>query len=235
MTGHEVSVVLLAYNEGPTLREAAKELLSVLDTLPCAAELVIVDDGSTDDTRTIAAAIANADERVRVISHATNLGLGGGYRTGFTNARGTFITFFPGDLQFPAEIVADFLPRMEGHDLVLGFLPDRRTGLVGVSLSLAERLLYRVLIGPVPTFQGILMFRRSLLEKHELVSNGRGWAVLMEFVIRTVRSGARVVSVPTPVRPRRHGTSKVNNLRTITANLRELVQLRREMRRGGRR
>jgi glycosyltransferase involved in cell wall biosynthesis len=209
--------------------DACTELLNALTQVAVQSELVIVDDGSNDETPDVALAIASTDSRVRVISHPVNRGLGGGYRTGFTEARGEFVTFFPADRQFPSEIILNFLPRMSDHDLVLGYLPKRDSSVAARLLSWGERLLYRLLFGAMPKFQGIFMFRRSLLQHIKLRSTGRGWAVVMEFILRVSRSGHRVVSVPTEMRPRSQGESKVNNFGTIVSNLRQTIALYREM------
>jgi hypothetical protein len=94
-------------------------------------------------------------------------------------------------------------------------------------LSSGEQLLHRIVLGEMPRFQGIFMFRRSLLSSFTLRSAGRGWGVLFEFILRVHRAGYRVVSVPTTLRPRMSGTSKVNNLRTIAGNLAQVYRLRR--------
>ena len=73
------------------------------------------------------------------------------------------------------------------------------------------------------------MFRRELLREVELKSEGRGWAVLMEFILRVSRAGKRVISVPTEVRSRRSGRSKVNNFRTIFANVQQVLVLYRRL------
>ena len=83
-----------------------------------------------------------------------------------------------------------------------------------------------VLFGPLPRFQGIIMFRSSLLDEFKLKSSGRGWAVLMELIIRTKRARRRMKSLPTEMRPRRSGVSKVNNIATISENLKQVIALR---------
>ena len=70
------------------------------------------------------------------------------------------------------------------------------------------------------------MFRRQMLSEIPLVSDGRGWAVIMELILRASRGSYRLVSVPTEVRPRLSGQSKVNNLRNIVSNLTQLWELR---------
>jgi glycosyltransferase involved in cell wall biosynthesis len=221
-----LSVVLLAYDERESLEPTVAELLDALRAAGVRSELVVVDDGSTDGTGALADRLAAEHAEVRVIHHPRNLGLGGVYRTGLRAATGQYLTFFPADGQFPATILGDFLPRMASADLVLGYLPDRRPGVAGRLLSLAERLLYRLLVGPMPRFQGVFMLRRSVLEGLPLRSEGRGWGVCMELVLRVARGPYRVVSVPTPIRPRRGGASKVQNLATILSNVRQVVALR---------
>ncbi len=78
----------------------------------------------------------------------------------------------------------------------------------------------------MPRLEGILMFRRTLLDAFPLKSRGRSWVILVELVYRAVRGGYRTVSCPHRILPRQSGFSKVNNLRTIWANLRELLRLR---------
>lgn len=216
----------MAFNEAASLAVVVLEIVSVLDKAGQPFEIVIVDDGSTDGTGAIADQLAKEIPHVRVIHHETNRGLGGVYRSGFAQARGDYVTFFPADGQFPAEIIEQFLPLMEDVDMVLGYLPERKGSLVARGLSAVERALYRLLLGPLPKFQGVLMFRRALLDELMLKSSGRGWAVLMELIIRASRRGYRIVSVPTQVRPRISGRSKVNNLPTIWANLQQLITLR---------
>jgi glycosyltransferase involved in cell wall biosynthesis len=225
-----LTVALLAYNEEQSLAPTAAELLAELRAAGVAAELLVVDDGSTDGTGALADRLAAEHAEVRVIHHPVNLGLGGGYRTGLREARGEYLTFFPADGQFPAAIISDFLPRMATADVVLGYLPAHRPSALGRALSLAERLVYRVLVGPMPRFQGIMMLRRSILRDLPLRSEGRGWAISMELVLRASRGSFRVVSVPTPIRPRLLGSSKVQNLPTILSNLRQVFSLREALR-----
>jgi len=223
-----LTVAVLAFNEHDNLRIAVSELLGELAASGVSWELVIIDDGSSDGTGPLADQLAIEQAGVRVVHHAQNLGLGGGYRTGFREALGEWLTFFPADAQFPATIIGTFLRESHGHDMVLGYLPARHD-LVGRALSLAERALYKMMFRTFPRFQGIMLFRRKLLSELPLVSHGRGWAVVMELILRASRGPYRLISVPTEVRPRLSGDSKVNNVRTIVANLKQLWELSRQL------
>jgi glycosyltransferase involved in cell wall biosynthesis len=224
-----LSVIVAAFNEEDSIEEVIGEIRASLSRLGWPCEIIIVDDGSSDRTGVIADLLSDGIPEVRVIHHEENLGLGGVYRTGFEHAQKEYVTLFPADGQFPATIVEQFAPLMESADMVLGYLPDRDSSVLAKGLSGAERVLYRLLFGTFPRFQGILMFRRSLLDELHLKSTGRSWTILMELVIRASRGGYRLMSVPTEMRPRMSGASKVNNLATIWANLKGALSLRRSL------
>jgi glycosyltransferase involved in cell wall biosynthesis len=215
----------MAFDEVESLEPMVREVRATLDRLGAPAEILIVDDGSTDGTAVLADRMASEVAGARVIHHPQNRGLGGVYRTGFAEARGDLLTFFPADGQFPASIVEAFVPAMEGRDLVVGHVA-RRDAMIGRLLSAAERAVYRVLFGPLPRFQGIFMVRRNALRQLPLRSEGRGWVIVMEMLVRGVRAGWSIEGRLTELRPRRRGTSKVQNARTVWANLRQVLALR---------
>lgn len=221
-----VSVVIMAWNEAATLAAVAREIHQELVRLAASFEILVVDDGSTDGTGQLADELVHALPGLRVHHHGANLGLGAVYRTAFALARGELLTFFPADGQFAASIIGAYLPAMGDADMILGVLPDRGGPVSARLLSLAERLLLRGLFGDFPRFQGILMFRRALLRGTTLYSQGRGWTVLMELILRQARAGARIKNFPITIRPRASGRSKVNNLRSILSNLRQVLALR---------
>jgi dolichol-phosphate mannosyltransferase len=221
-----ITVCVFAWDEVETIGAFLDELCATLERLGAAWEVLVIDDGSRDGTAAVADARAAETPSIRVIHHATNEGLGGVYRTGFREARGEVLTFFPADAQFPASIIERLFPAMATMDMVLGYIPKRPGDVVGRSLSMVERVLYRALLGKMPRFQGVFMLRRSVLAEIPLVSRGRGWAIVMELILRVSRAGYRTASMPTAYRPRTAGHSKVNNIRSIQANLKQLLALK---------
>jgi glycosyltransferase involved in cell wall biosynthesis len=221
-----ISVCVLAYNEEANLPEQIREIREELEGLSITWELLIIDDGSTDGSGEVAERLAENQPYISVLHHEQNQGLGGGYRTGFASASGEWITFFPADCQFPASIIGQFLGQTDSADMILGYL-KRRTNLAGLVLSATERTLYKLLFGGFPKYQGIVLFRRSLLDAFELQSKGRGWGIMMELILRTYRSPKhRVISLRTSIRPRLSGASKVQDLKSISSNARQLFALR---------
>lgn len=222
----DLTVVVMAYNEAAGLRSVVEGLADAAQEATPHHQILIIDDGSADETGRIADDLAAGSDRIEVIHHLPNQGLGGVYRTGFATARGEMITFFPADGQFPPDIVTRFFRRMGGHDILLGYLPSRPSPWIARFLSAMERVLYALLFGGFPRFQGILMFRRALLEQYPLTSRGRDWVVIYELILRARKGGASILSVPTDVRPRAHGRSKVTNLHSAWANFVAVLKLR---------
>lgn len=221
-----LTVAILAYNEEANLRWVVDEMTKELSSIQEPWEILVVDDGSTDGTGRLADELSREDPRIRVIHHEVNRGLGGGYRTGLDEAKGTFLTFFPADGQFAPDIITRFYRQMGDLDMLLGYLPNSKRPLFARAASTAEKILYRVLIGRMPKFQGILMFRTALLKEIKLELSGRGWGIILEFIFRVGNGPYRVRSTPTDLRKRLSGESKVMNSRTITANLEQLFALR---------
>jgi glycosyltransferase involved in cell wall biosynthesis len=123
----ELSVVIPIHNEALNLRELHHEFVSVLEAWGRPFELVLIDDGSTDDSFAILAEIQRADRRVRVIRFRRNFGQTAAFSAGFRFARGRLIATADGDLQNdPGD-----LPRMvdlieQGYDIVAGWRKDRK-------------------------------------------------------------------------------------------------------------
>jgi glycosyltransferase involved in cell wall biosynthesis len=222
-----LTVVVMAFDEAASLEAVVRELDEAAARAAPSHEVLVVDDGSTDGTAALADRLAAERGAVRVVHHPENRGLGGVYRTGYAEARGELVTFFPADGQFPASILEDFVPRMAARDLVLGYVERRTDSARGRVLSGAERALYRVLFGRLPRFQGVMMFRREILGRLPLRSSGRGWGIVMELVVRATRAGLRIESAPTPLLDRRAGRSKVQTARSVWSNLAQALALRR--------
>lgn len=224
----DISIVVMAFNEGESLEGVVRDIASTFDSSPWRCETIIVDDGSTDSTGKIADELTRELPGVSVIHHVGNRGIGEVYASGFSRSRGTWITFLPADGQFSASTIVDFARLTERVDLVLGFLPEQAAerNPLGRMLSGTEKALFRLMFGRLPRFQGVMMFRRSLLNELSVTPRGRSWGVLTELIVKSSRAGKAMVSVPTELRARKAGSSKVNNVRTIWANLQQAIALR---------
>ena len=96
-TAPALTVILPCYNEAERLPGTLQALLTHLSAPPGKVEVLVVDDGSSDATVTVAEAVAAADRRVRVLSYGPNRGKGFAVRTGMLAAQGDLVVFTDAD------------------------------------------------------------------------------------------------------------------------------------------
>lgn len=117
-----LSIVLPAYNEAANIRAAVEKGLEVGEKLASHYEVIVVDDGSHDDTVHEVETLAKRHyPKVRLVKHAMNLGYGAALRNGFKHSRYGLVFFTDSDNQFDMAELAYFIPMMADHDIVTGF------------------------------------------------------------------------------------------------------------------
>lgn len=116
-----LSLVLPCYNEEEVVPLLRPRLTEFLDSLPCPAEVLLVNDGSSDRTLEMLFAWAKEDPRIKVLGLARNFGHQAAATAGLDAARGDAVVLMDADLQDPPEVVLDMLARYrEGYDVVYG-------------------------------------------------------------------------------------------------------------------
>ena len=107
-----ISIIMPAKNEATGLAELLPKLKSQFPK----AEVIVVDDGSTDATPLIAGELASRDRRIRAISNGRNLGLGGSYKIGIREARGEYLFWVPADDAHPVAGLISVLEKLGETD-----------------------------------------------------------------------------------------------------------------------
>ena len=204
----ELSYFFPAHNEAANLRGLVSEALATLPSLADRFEIVIVDDGSRDETPAIADELADAHAEVRALHHPTNLGYGAALRSGFAAARFGALAFTDGDRQFKVADLGRLIERFArgDADAVVGYRIKRADPLVRTLYARAYRLANRIFFGL--TVRDVdcacKLFSRASLEGVNVESGGAFFSA--ELLIKLRARGRRVAEVGVPHYPRTAGS-----------------------------
>lgn len=222
----QLSAFFPAYNEEANVRATTEAILRVLPNVADLYEVLIVDDGSVDNTGRIADDLSDSDPHVRVIHHPTNRGYGGALRTGFYNCRYEFIAFIDGDGQFDFGEIAHFAEFMDTNDLVIGFRAERRDSffrsLNARSWGMLIRLVFGLKVRDIDC--AFKVIRRSVLQRIPRLRSD-GAMISAELLIRCRNGGCTIKELPVNHYPRRAGKQTGSDLRVILKAFRDLFAL----------
>lgn len=231
-----VSVVVAMKDEEGSLPVLARELSSLEGLLAARGhrlETVLVDDGSTDRTAHEAAAWCGGAHGRHLLRHERNRGFGAGLRTGVAATTGEVVVSYDADCAYPAEDVLRLLDAVErGADVATAtpFAPggDVRVGAFRTLLSRTCSLVYRVALRGrsrgVRTFTcAFRAYRGSLVRGLHWRSDG--FLAAAEILSLCLLAGARVSEVPSTLRARFAGTSKMRVARTAFGHIRQAARL----------
>jgi len=203
----ELTYFFPAHNEEANLRGLVEEALETLPGLAERFEIVIVDDGSRDDTPRIADELAGAHAQVRAVHHPTNLGYGAALRSGFAAARFANIAFTDGDRQFRVVDLGRLIERLGAGDVdaVVGYRIRRADPLARTVYARLYRLANRIFFGL--TVRDVdcacKLFSRASLEGVNVESGGAFLSA--ELLIKLRARGRRLAEVGVPHYPRTAG------------------------------
>lgn len=205
-----LSVVLPAYDEQENIRLQVERALEVLPSIAGDFEIIVVDDGSTDDTAAVVRGmLPRHAPRLRLVRHAGNKGYGAAIRTGFRFARGDLLFYTDSDNQFDIAELRDFLPLIDACDVVAGFRrhrcdPAGRSVASWVYNRLAN-VLFRVRVRDVNC--AFKLFRREVIEQIDLESTD--FFIDTEMLARARRRRFRIVEKGVSHYPRLAGETTV--------------------------
>jgi len=127
----DLSVVIPVYNEEDSVKPLYEALIRALDPLNLSYEIILIDDGSVDDTVANAEKLAWSDPKLKIVKLKRNYGQTTGLHAGFQEAIGDIIITMDGDLQNdPSDIETMVYKINEGYDIVLGWRYDRKDSLI---------------------------------------------------------------------------------------------------------
>jgi glycosyltransferase involved in cell wall biosynthesis len=212
--GPDLSVVAPLYNESQNVAPLVEWILQALAGHSGQFEVILVDDGSRDDTWSQVVAASVQDTRIHGLRLGRNVGQTAAMMAGFDCARGRVVVSLDGDLQNdPRDIPALVAKLDEGYDLVCGWRQRRQDKFLlrKVPSWVANRIIRR-LTGVQITDNGCSLkaYRRELLDRISLYAEQHRFIPAL-----SASAGARITEMPVRHHARRFGESKYGISRTV--------------------
>lgn len=210
-----ISLIILAYNDGKSLQEHLPGWIAVLKQTP-SYELIISDDGSSDNTAEIAADFIKQDPNVKYIRSDKNCGVGANFRMGLQVAKGDVIAYTDGDGQYVPDDLLYLAGLLGNSDMVTGRRINRADPFLRSVTSFIYnnlvRFIYHVPVRDINS--GLKIFTRRYLESCKpQFSCGPFYDA--EYIIKGYKKGMKIKETPIAHRPRKYGTAAGISLRSV--------------------
>jgi glycosyltransferase involved in cell wall biosynthesis len=221
-----LSVFFPAFNEEDIIEKTVTDALVACSPLADDLEVLVVDDGSADQTAAIVERMAAADPRVRLIRHERNRGYGAALRTGFAAARKEYVFFSDADGQFDLRELPGSLAMVGQAPVVVGYRIKRNDPPHRLFIARTYKLIVRMVFGlQVRDIDcAFKLFRRDVFEGVLLESNGA--FISSELLIKLKRRGVPIVERGVHHYPRTTGYSKGAGVGVILKTIKDILRLR---------
>ena len=215
----DFAVIVPAYNEAENVPELVAELRATFERHGLTGEVIIVDDGSTDDTAAAVEREAAGWPQLRLLRHRRNFGKTEAMLTGAESTDRQWLILFDADLQHSPEEIPRYLEKLgEGWDIVTG----RKVGAYEKRFvsSTYNRLSGRIFRLPVSDTNSMKGFRRQILEEVHLRHDWHRF-----FVVLAYARGYNATEIDITLHPRRHGEAKFSGKGRIVVGLLDLLSV----------
>jgi dolichol-phosphate mannosyltransferase len=223
----DLSVVIPMFNEADNAEMTLGQVEEALSFFQGTFEMIAVDDGSTDDTRSILESLCEKDGKVRVVSYPRNKGRGKALRAGFKAATGEIVVSIDADLSYDPRYIHDLVETLTGDtdvDFVLAspYMPGggvKDVPFLRLWISKwGNRILRLAMPNRIYTSTGIFRaYRREVLDSLELESDGK--EIHLEILSKAIALGYRVKEIPAILTSRKKGRSKFKFKKTAASHL----------------
>jgi hypothetical protein len=219
------SLCLPAYNEQDNIEDTLDAACAILPEFVERFELVVVDDGSEDQTGPVLARFAEHEPRLRIVKHHENRGYGAALTSALRSSQGDLVCILDSDGQFSLLNLPELLSRTDTADVVIGYRKKRADSRIRLLNAWAWNRLMRVLLGiAVRDLDcAFKVFRQDTVQNLSLTS--RGACISAEILVQCVRRGLKIAEVPVDHYPRSHGAPSGAAPRVIAKAFCELPHL----------
>lgn len=225
---NRLSVFFPAYNEEGNIEKTVEKALLVLRKLGLKDfEVLVVNDGSTDNTAKIIEKLVKKDSHVKLINRIQNGGYGEALKSGLYGARFENIVYTDSDLQFDFSEVTKFIEKSKKADIVAGFRIDRSDPPLRILFGWVWTMLANVLlgVGVKDVDCGFKLVKKRVIDTIPQLESSRGGMISPELLAKAKKSGFKIVEVGVYHHPRQAGRQTGADLKVMLRSFADLLRL----------
>lgn len=223
----EISVFFPFYNEEANISDTVTKAKEVLEKIADKWEILMINDGSGDNTLKIAKILAKDDKRLRVINHETNKGYGEALKSGFYNAKYAWITTIDGDGQFDFSEITKLWGKTDKADVVIGYRIERQDPLIRKCFGLGWTALANILLGinVRDVDCSFKLVKKDVIEKISRLESTRGGMISPELLARARKAGFKIDQVGVHHYSRNVGHQTGADIKVVVKSFVDLLKL----------
>lgn len=220
-----ITIIVPAYNEELNLSDTINSIYVAVAGRELDVEIIIVNDGSQDNTGQLADSLVLKDARIRPIHHLKNQGLGKAYFTGVKAASKDYVVMIPGDNECGVETLAPLLDVIGESDIIIPYPENTEVrSKYRIVISKLFVLLVNLLAGlKLSYYNGTVVHRRGLLQGCPIRSSG--FAYQAKILIYMIYNGASYRQVPIKLNRNKPRVSTAFRLKNFTSVGFALIQI----------
>ncbi len=226
----ELSIFFPFWNEGKNIEQVVTKAIPVAQKVAQKWEIIMVDDGSADNTAEIAKKLEARNLNLRLVSHQPNRGYGAALKDGFASAKYNLIVFNDGDRQFDFSEVTKFLDKIKNADMVIGHRKKREDNpfrhILMNLLKVWDLFLFGFYFRDIDC--GFKLFRKEALKKI-MPLKSEGAMITTEILAKAKKAHLKILEVEVGHYPRIYGDQSGGNLRVILRAIRESLSIWKEL------
>jgi glycosyltransferase involved in cell wall biosynthesis len=221
-----LSVIIPAYNEYENILATLENVTTALAPLSLPYEILVIDDGSRDNTADLVASSLSRFSNVQLLKNERNMGFGWSYRRGVEAASLAHAVMVHGDNAWGAATLGDLFARVGDADIIIGYTRDmwHSRPLMRTLISKMFTFIVNVITGRrLKYYNGLQIHRAGVLKSLTIQSTGYGFQA--EVLVRALRLTKTFIEVPMDLTERERGESKAFRMKNAIDVMRTLKLL----------
>ena len=212
---YKISIIIPALNEQSNINKAVDNVIQSLRTSEINGEIIIIDDGSIDNTGLIAKEYESKYSFVKLIQHKETKGISASYWDGVKYSSAEIVTWIPGDAENDCQEILRYINLMNEVDIVIPFIYNDKVRTWKRRIpSIIYKLIINLSFGTFLNYiNGGVMYRKCIIENIELKS--KGFFFQTELLMKCLKKDYFYAEVPLTIRKRKFGGSKAFTLRSF--------------------